>query len=64
MDLWNLRDGITFRDLRLALGRHPETGEPRLLFMVQRGFGEYPPDCGSARRNSGSTGRTCIWPPA
>lgn len=41
MDLWNLRDETPFHDLRITLGRHPETGEPRLLFMVQRGIGEY-----------------------
>ena len=42
MDLWNLRGEIVFRDLRITLGRHPETGAPCLLFMVQLGFGEYP----------------------
>lgn len=44
MDLWALRDETVFRDpeLRLTLGRHPETGQPSLLFMVQRGIGEYP----------------------
>lgn len=42
MDLWDLRDTTLFRDLRLTLGRHPQTGQPCLLFMVQRGFGEYP----------------------
>lgn len=44
MDLWNLRDRTDFRDpeLRLTLGRHPRSGQPRLLFMVQRGIGEYP----------------------
>ncbi|GAA5513289.1 hypothetical protein Dcar01_02022 [Deinococcus carri] len=42
MDLWDLRDKTIFRDLRLTLGRHPETGQPYLLFMVQRGIGEYP----------------------
>ncbi|MCP2014073.1 hypothetical protein L1280_001210 [Deinococcus sp. HSC-46F16] len=44
MDLWDLRDATVFRDpeLRLTLGRHPETGQPYLLFMVQRGIGEYP----------------------
>lgn len=41
MKLWDLRDEIIFRELRLTLGRHPETGQPYLLFMVQRGFGEY-----------------------
>lgn len=44
MDLWDLRDKTVFRDpeLRLTLGRHPDTGQPYLLFMVQRGIGEYP----------------------
>ena len=44
MALWDLRDATVFRDpeLRLTLGRHPETGQPSLLFMVQYGFMEYP----------------------
>ncbi|BDP42440.1 hypothetical protein DAETH_24090 [Deinococcus aetherius] len=42
MDLWDLRDELIFRELRLTLGRHPQTGQPYLLFMVQLGFGEYP----------------------
>ena len=44
MDLWDLRDAVVFRDpeLRLTLGRRPETGQPYLLFMVQSGFMEYP----------------------
>lgn len=42
MDLWNLQGELIFRDLRITLGRHPQTGQPCLLFMVQRGFGEYP----------------------
>lgn len=44
MDLWDLRDETVFRDpeLRLTLGRHPETGQPHLRFMVQYGFMEYP----------------------
>lgn len=43
MDLWNLRDKINFSepDLRLTLGRHPETGQPCLLFMVQYSIMEY-----------------------
>ncbi|WP_216328779.1 hypothetical protein [Deinococcus aestuarii] len=42
MDLWDLRDELSFQDLRLTLGRHPQTGQPCLLFMVQCGIGEYP----------------------
>lgn len=42
MEPWDLRDELIFPDLRLTLGRHPGTGEPCLLFMVQRGPGEYP----------------------
>ncbi|EYB67840.1 hypothetical protein DEIPH_ctg032orf0088 [Deinococcus phoenicis] len=41
MDLWDLREETVFRDLRLSLGRHPQTGQPCVLFMVQCGIGEY-----------------------
>lgn len=44
MDLWNLRGETVFRDpdLRLTLGRHPETGQPYLLFTAQYSVMEYP----------------------
>ncbi|MEF2276696.1 hypothetical protein V3W47_00160 [Deinococcus sp. YIM 134068] len=33
-----LNDETIYRDLRFSLGRHPQTGQPCLLFPVECGF--------------------------